>query len=519
MTDTQLPSAAPAPQAGGARADRRRRTGVDAPVFPAPRTPRLMLVGRALLLTALLSSLASRGAVTYVALLGVLVLAGAALLIGTLSPPTDKRVLRSSRLALLVAAVLVAYLLVQSYGFHGNALANPLWSYVGRLLGPAGASISVDPAATRDSAFALVLPFAFYAAALALFPRDEGALRLLTWLAGIGLIVALFGLLQFVFFPHSLLLVPKTAYLDSLTGVFVNRNTAGTFLGVASLILLTLTILALPRRGPGALVPTALSGDVQASSPWSRMVWAWLAAIVVVLLALFLTRSRGALLATALAFIVVLPFLILDPRGRLIRTGTRSLRWSLAIFGGVILAVLLVAGLLGGQAIQRMDARGFDEVRLCVYRAALDAFGQNWRFGTGFGTFASVFPIYRLPGCGAPSDIVLRAHNLYLEGLVGLGVGFVPVLLLGYAHILGGLAEGLKRRRRLWAVPLMAVGVVVLVSLHGLVDFSLQIPGMAAYLATFLAAAMTISLGRSARKDGGYLGVSASAGEGSASEP
>ncbi len=44
----------------------------------------------------------------------------------------------------------------------------------------------------------------------------------------------------------------------------------------------------------------------------------------------------------------------------------------------------------------------------------------------------------------------------------------------------------------------MALGAMVLVGLHGLVDFSLQIPGMAAYFATYLAAATTISLGRRA---------------------
>ncbi|WP_168990572.1 O-antigen ligase family protein [Aureimonas flava] len=449
-----------------------------------------MLAGRALLLVALVVCVALRGAVSPVALLGALLLAGTALLLGSLSPPAEARTFRSFRLALVMAGGLAAFLLLQSWSFVGNPLANPLWSFVSRLAGIPGGAVSVDPAATLDAAFLLVSPFVFYAAALALFPRDEGALRLLFWLGAFGVAFALFGIAQVAFFPRRLLLVEKTDYLDSLTSVFVNRNTAGTFLGVASLIVATLAVRALPRRGGERHMPTPRAGERRPAA------WPLVLAAFVVLIALFLTRSRGALLSTMVAVIAVAPFLILDRNGRSRTAHPASWRRALLAFGTVALAVLLVAGLFGGLTIYRMEVHGVDGVRLCLYWSALDAFGQNWRFGAGFGTFASVFPMHRTAGCVSPTDVILRAHNVYIEGLVGLGVGFVPVLLLGYAHVLANLVRGLRQRRRLRAVPLLALGAVILVSLHGLVDFSVQIPGMAAYLATYLAAATTISLGR-----------------------
>ncbi|MGO7544055.1 1,4-beta-xylanase, partial [Rhizobium ruizarguesonis] len=62
-------------------------------------------------------------------------------------------------------------------------------------------------------------------------------------LAGLGLsavIIAVFGLLQFLLFPSILIFIEKHAYLDSLTAVFFNRNTAATFLGLGTLLMLTL---------------------------------------------------------------------------------------------------------------------------------------------------------------------------------------------------------------------------------------------------------------------------------------
>ncbi|WP_294645456.1 O-antigen ligase family protein [uncultured Aureimonas sp.] len=465
------------------------------------RTPRPTLLGRALLIAALAVCIGSRGAVSYSALLVTLVLAGAALFVGALSPPAEARIRRSLHAALLMAVALVAYVLFQSWSFEGNPFANPLWSAVDRLVGPIGGAVSVDPAATRDAVFLLILPFVLYGAGLSLYQTDEGALKLLTWLGAFGLAFAVFGIAQVAFFPDSLLLTAKTAYLDSLTGVFVNRNTAGSLLGVASLILATLAVLALPRDRRGRFSIWSLISDPGLPSERSRRVMAWLLAAFVVLLALFLTKSRGALVSTSIAFVAVLPFLWLDgSRASGGPAGARplTLRRVLLAYGVVALVVLVVGGLFGGLTIQRMATRGIDDVRLCLYWSALDAFGQNWRFGTGFATFASVFPIYRPPDCGAPWDVFLRAHNIYLEGLVGLGIVFVPVLFLGCLHIVANLLRGLRDRRRMRVVPLMALGAMVLVGLHGLVDFSLQIPGMAAYFATYLAAATTISLGRRA---------------------
>ncbi len=158
-----------------------------------------------------------------------------------------------------------------------------------------------------------------------------------------------------------------------------------------------------------------------------------------------------------------------------------------------------------------MATQGVDEARLCVYASTLKAIGENWRFGTGFGTFESVFPIYREAGCGSFGSIFLRAHNIYLEGALGLGAVFAPILIGGLAHVIGNLRHGIRRRRRMRLASTLGLGAVALVALHGLVDFSLQIPGMAAYFAAYLAAVTTISLGGGASGRSTKSAVSAAA--------
>ncbi|MBB3938020.1 O-antigen ligase family protein [Aureimonas phyllosphaerae] len=464
-------------------------------------TTRLVLVGRTLFILALVLCIALRGAVSPLVLLGVVCLVGVSLAVGALSPPVAAATLRSYRLCILVAGGLALYLVFQSWSFLGNPFANPLWSRVDRLLGADVAAISVAPATTRGALFTLVAPFLVFSAGLALFQRDEGGVVLLRWLTAMGVAFAVFGLLQVAFFPRSLLFSEKTAYLDSLTASFVNRNTAGTFLGVASFAVLTLALRPV-RQGEVRYSFFGLLTDPDAPAPQRRSAFLMLSCLFAILFALFLTRSRGALLATAIAYVAIIPFLILDSGGsrppavKGARSRLAALGRPAAVAVGVAILTLGVVGLFGGLTIHRMETRGVDAARLCVYWSMLDAIGQNWRFGTGFGTFESVFPIYRSAGCGAPGDVFLRAHNIYLEALLGLGIGFVPLLIGGALHIVGNFVAGLRRRRSMRVVPIIALGAVALVALHSLVDFSLQIPGMAAFFAAYLAAATTISLGR-----------------------
>ncbi len=229
--------------------------------------------GRAVFILGLLMSVTLRGAVGPVTLLVTVALFGIALLFGALSPPGEARARRSLRLSLALAAGLALYLMLQSWSLPGNPFASPLWGRVDHLLDTNLAAVSVAPAVTLGAIVPLIAPFLVYAAGLALFRHDEGGILLLRWVTVLGVGFALFGLLQLAVFPDRLLFVAKTNYLDSLTGFFVNRNTAGTFLGVASLAALTLLVCPEPnaddRSPPSRSSETGAHRAATSSKPLS----------------------------------------------------------------------------------------------------------------------------------------------------------------------------------------------------------------------------------------------------------
>ena len=71
-----------------------------------------------------------------------------------------------------------------------------------------------------------------------------------------------------------------------------------------------------------------------------------------------------------------------------------------------------------------------------------------------------------------------RAHNTWLENLFELGIPAALALFLS----IGGLAltclRGVRERHRDWAIPATGVAATVLVGVHALLDFSLQIPAV-----------------------------------------
>jgi O-antigen ligase len=90
------------------------------------------------------------------------------------------------------------------------------------------------------------------------------------------------------------------------------------------------------------------------------------------------------------------------------------------------------------------------------------------------GTFQDVFPAYRLeitPG----RQVWDKAHNDYLELILGLGVPAAAMVLRGLLLVAWRLLRGFLARRRDQHFAAIAFGACLLAGLHSMVDFSLQI--------------------------------------------
>ncbi|MBV8663330.1 MAG: hypothetical protein JO107_09535, partial [Hyphomicrobiales bacterium] len=133
--------------------------------------------------------------------------------------------------AIVLLAVLLLYAAFQALPLAG--LANGAWRSIDEHVGPTAGAISVAPGMTLDALTSLALPMLAFIASLAFFQGDDEAAQLWRALALFGAGYAAFAIAQEILFPEQLLFEPKKYYVGSLTGSFVNRNTAGTFFGLA----------------------------------------------------------------------------------------------------------------------------------------------------------------------------------------------------------------------------------------------------------------------------------------------
>ena len=392
-------------------------------------------------------------------------------------------------IALFLLIVVTGWTFIQTIELPSGWLANPAWSAARDLAGVQYAAISVEPADTLASILWVALPFVTFLTGLLLCDTDQRARKVL---AGLGLsagAIAVFGLMQFSLFPNVLIVIEKHAYLDSLTAVFVNRNTAATFLGVGTLLMLTLvrdiarSFSDYPPGEPGRNILLLRS-------------WIYILLLCACFTALMLTRSRAGIFATFIAALIYFPWLVVNWNG-----SRRSLkpvpRWrsTLTLISAIAFVVLLLA-VFAGQAILRAQERLLeDDDRFCFLPGIWRAISDHWLTGTGLGTFRTVFSAYRDPACGI-FKVFDRAHNFYLEGFLGLGILFPVTVILAFSVLGRVFWHGLAQRRRLRHYVLLGLAATVLVALHAAVDFSLQIPGFAVFFSAFLSAVVAISLGR-----------------------
>lgn len=447
---------------------------------------RALLIGmRVLFGFAVVFPMLTAGAVEFEPLAIVTMVVAASTIIVCWRPIRQPQTSRIATLALVCLIVLMSVEYAQSIRFPDNPWQHASWAYVRTLVGPVDGAVSVVPEQTRADIVAWV-PLLAFVAALHLFNRRSEALLLIRSLSFLAVAVALISLGQFFLAPTMVGLEAKTAYANSLTGLYVNRNSAGTFFGLGIIVSAGLVIFQLGNDRPAGLVGKIIAWQRLTKS--ERMVVYLSAGMLVEVLALAATQSRGAAAAT---FIALLTLAWIFRGGRHMGR-QRRMRWMRFAF--VAALVSIVAVLVGQEVIYRMNAQAVDEARLCTYASTWQAIRDNWPWGAGFGSFPDVFPAYRAAQCSGIDGVWDAAHNSYLEGALGLGLPFVITVTLALASLVQAFATGLRHRHVYRFAPAIGFAGLLLIALHSLIDFSLQIPGNALFLAALLAACVTLSL-------------------------
>lgn len=395
---------------------------------------------------------------------GALLLASAWLLRVLLSDQPLPSMLTSARPVLVVLALWVSYVWAQLIPLPMDLLemlsprAAAAYLEAARPAERAFAPISLDTHATLDAACRTTAFAAFFVLSLVLLTTRRRIRA-----AAITLVVS--GLLQATYGAGF----ASIGDARIVTGTFVNQNHFGAYL------VMCLSV------GIGLLI-ASLSGAQHAS--WSEffrslLLWAINSrlalrlALMVMVIALVMTRSRMGNSSFFISLLVAgVIGLVLS------KYATRS---TVLLLASLIAIDLLIVGTYFGaeQVVQRLASSTSEtEDRDEVAGYAISMWKDYPAFGSGLGSFVSVFPRYSGEGT---IGTYTHAHNDYVEfaaeaGLVGLALIGIVVLLSFLAAL---RAQALRHDPLMRGISFGAIMSIIAMMMHSAVDFSLQIPANA----------------------------------------
>ncbi len=204
--------------------------------------------------------------------------------------------------------------------------------------------------------------------------------------------------------------------------------------------------------------------------------------LAVIVLAIVHIRARGAIHAMALAAAIVGTASLGHLKRRsLRRVGAAAVAAAAAVFLGIILRDPFWIG--------NEKKESSAEYRMTLYRTSLEIARDFPVFGTGLGSYQKVFPAYWK--LDSPEGKIEHAHNDWLELLTESGWAGLT------AYLAGLLAAFSVAARSWWTNPASdmrclagaCLAAALSFSLHGLVDFSFQIPANAVLFLTLLVCA------------------------------
>ncbi|MGC1188861.1 MAG: O-antigen ligase family protein [Candidatus Acidiferrales bacterium] len=361
--------------------------------------------------------------------------------------------------------------------------------------GPAllAAYLACDVVATRPAAYVAREQLLTVAACLcgfflaALVARDS-EMRGSIWavLVALGIVEALYGLMQYTMDWQQVLAFKKVDYTAQATGSYINPNN---YAGLLEMLLPIVFARALwefeqwteNSRGSGRRAALWLRAD---NGPRFAL---FLFGTLLLTAAVLFSRSRAGI-ATAWAGTLLVASIWAVLR--------RSRSAAVTIVASLVALTLAAGAWIGfSPVLARYRSAGQDlPSRIAVWKDTAALIRTHPYWGTGPGSFENAYTRVQTSHLAARLN---HAHDDYLEFAAEWGVPGAALLfaLVGFALVRA--LRGLRRTARAadWFLLLGCCGAVFSLLLHALVDFNLHIPANALLFAVLLGLAATLSTG------------------------
>ena len=331
-------------------------------------------------------------------------------------------------------------------------------------------TMSLHSYATRSALLRLLCYLMAFLIAYQSYQLGQGRRILSRTLIALGIIEAIYGMVQFLTGWQFIYTYPKTSSFTMASGTYVNYNH---FAGLLEMVLPFLVVQSWlhPQHG----------SSQERSRTWRQLLSGsqlprWMlhfGLLLVVFLALIFSQSRSGILA-GIAGVIVSGALAL-PKGS---------RGRALLGGGVIVGLLLVYSTWIGltPVLDRFESLNFqsqaEQSRIVIWKDTLSLIRDFPIFGSGLGTFSSVSLRYQTMPVTVRYE---HAHNDYLEFAAEIGIA-VALILFGslWVIVIRVAKKSISLDR--WSEKRLAAacaGAMTALLLHGLTDFNLQIPANA----------------------------------------
>jgi len=280
---------------------------------------------------------------------------------------------------------------------------------------------------------------------------------------------------------HILYSTATTGAEDRLHGTFINPNHFAGYIEIALAFAFGVVWREiLHSRERGATLRDIGERFEKRAIPLVAPILLW----AVMAAGIGLTRSRGGILAaaaTTLILLAVAPF-------HRARTGRRHVM-AIALIVALLAGVGFVAFTTGQAPVLRFLASDPRDVstddRVEMWRASIDAWHLSPAFGAGLGAFREAF---RRTQPAVVEGLVEQAHNDFLQMLVTGGWIGATLVTIAFASLFVLLLLAWRRQehREESALALAGIGALLMLTLHGVVEFNMSIPAIPATLAAML---------------------------------
>ena len=210
------------------------------------------------------------------------------------------------------------------------------------------------------------------------------------------------------------------------------------------------------------------------------------AGVLMIIVALLISKSRGGLVAFGVGFAVF---------GGMILWKHRDRRAVAVVAGGMAVVALCVA-VFGTQVIGRFSSEEGTHIsntmRVEIWKNALAMWKDAPLLGHGVETFRSLFPFYQ--HLKLDDNVVLHPESSWLQWLIELGLIPLALLVVVFARVLFPRLAGIFQRRGTFYLSAGAVAAVAALVAHAVIDvpghrwgtagFALALLGLACPVAT-----------------------------------